>query len=292
MGAAESRIDRMRIDAHQHFWKYDPVRDAWIDGRMSVLKCDFLPEHFIPEMLASGIDACVAVQAGQSENETNFLLELAQQDRRISGVVGWVDLQASNVIEQLQYFSKFTKLCGFRHIVQDEPDDRFLLSESFLRGIAGLQQFGYTYDILIYPKQLSAAIEMVEKFPEQRFVVDHLAKPPVKSGQLEPWAARMKAMASNPNVYCKLSGLVTEADWKNWHTNDFRRYLDVVFDAFGSDRLIFGSDWPVCLLAATYQQVLKLVTDYVQPISRTEKDKIFGLNAIHFYDLTLNTMTA
>lgn len=284
------QIDGMRIDAHQHFWNYDPVRDTWITGAMSVLRRDFLPEHLAAEMPASGIDASVAVQAGQSENETHFLLELGQRHKTIAGVVGWADLRAPNVLERLQYFSQFEKLRGFRHIVQDEPDDRFLLSEAFLRGIACLKQFGFTYDILIYPKQLPAAIEMIEKFPGQRFVIDHLAKPPIKTRQIEPWAGQMKAIAANPNVYCKLSGLVTEGNWKNWCADDFRQYLDVVFEAFGCDRLLFGSDWPVCILAATYPQVEKLIADYTQGLSTAEKEKVFGLNAIHFYDLTMNTM--
>jgi L-fuconolactonase len=280
---------RMRIDAHQHFWNYDPVRDAWITEHMSVLKRNFLPDDLSVEMTATRIDASVAVQAGQSESETRFLLELAHQHKSIAGVVGWVDLRAENVSERLQYFSQFAKLRGFRHIVQDEPDDTFLLSESFLRGIACLQQFDYTYDILIYPRQLPAAIAMVHKFPDQRFVIDHLAKPPVKTRQLQPWAAQIRAIAVNPNVHCKLSGLVTEGDCKAWRADDFRPYLDVVFDAFGADRLLFGSDWPVCLLAATYNQVEKLIAAYLGNLGEAEKDKIFGLNAIHFYNLAMNS---
>lgn len=278
----------MNVDAHQHFWNYDSVRDGWITDAMSVLRRDFLPDDLAPEMAASGMNASVAVQAGQSESETLFLLELARRHKTIAGVVGWVDLRAANLLERLEYFSQFAKLRGFRHVVQDEPDDTFLLSKDFLRGIACLKQFGYTYDILIYSRQLSAAIALVEKFPEQRFVIDHLAKPLVKTGTLEPWAAQMKAIAAQPNVYCKLSGLVTEGNWKNWHADDFRQYLDVVFDAFGSERLLFGSDWPVCLLAAPYRQVKKLIADYTQNLSAAEKDKVFGSNAVHFYGLTMN----
>ncbi|HXN22908.1 MAG TPA: amidohydrolase family protein [Candidatus Dormibacteraeota bacterium] len=283
----------MKIDAHQHFWNYDPVRDAWITEAMSVLRRDFLPEHLGREMDASGIAASVAVQADQSESETRFLLELAQRYKTVAGVVGWVDLRATNLSERLEYFSQFDKLCGFRHIVQNEPDDRFLLSEEFLRGIACLKQFGYTYDILIYPRQLPAAIEIVDKFPDQRFVIDHLAKPLVKNSQLEPWTAQMKTIAANRNVYCKVSGLVTEGDWANWRADDFRPYIDVVFDAFGSDRVLFGSDWPVCLLAATYRQVHELISNYTKDLSAGDKQKIFGMNAIRFYKLRMNsTMSA
>lgn len=283
----------MRIDAHQHFWSYDPVRDSWITEEMAILKRDFLPQHLLPEMEAGAVDGCVAVQASQSENETSFLLELAQRQKKIAGVVGWVDLRAANIIERLKYFSQFKKLRGFRHVAQAEPDDRFLLGETFLRGIAALQQFGYTYDILIYPKQLPAAIEMVSKFPRQRFVIDHLAKPPIKSRQLEPWATQMKAIAANSNVYCKLSGLVTEADWRNWRPSDFRIYLDVVCDAFCTERIMFGSDWPVCLLAATYQQVEQLIASYAERFSQADRDKIFGLNATRFYQLPVDSrMTA
>lgn len=283
----------MRIDAHQHFWNYDPVRNSWITDEMVVLKRNFFPQDLFPEMDSTGIEACVAVQADQSEAETNFLLELAQRNKKIAGVVGWVELCAANIVDRLEYFSQFDKLRGFRHVVQAEPDDRFLLSAPFLRGIAALKHFEYTYDILIYPKQLSAAIEMVEKFPQQRFAIDHLAKPPVRTGQLEPWAAQMKKIAAHSNVYCKLSGLVTEADWKNWHPDDFRIYLDIVCDAFGTDRLMFGSDWPVCLLAASYQQVTKLICDYSKKFSQVDRNRIFGENAIHFYQLAVkNTMIA
>lgn len=279
----------MNIDAHQHFWNYDPVRDGWITDAMSVLRRDFLPEHLAPEMAASGINASVAVQASQSESETLFLIELARRYKTIAGVVGWVDLRAKNLLGRLEYFSQFKKLRGFRHVVQDEPDDRFLLGEEFLRGIACLKPFGYSYDILVYPRQLPAAIEMVEKFPEQRFVIDHLAKPLIKSRQLEPWASQIKVIAANPNVYCKMSGLVTEGEWTSWRTDDFRPYMDVVFSAFGVGRLLFGSDWPVCLVGATYRQVKKLIADYTRDLSAADKGKIFGLNAIHFYNLTTNT---
>jgi L-fuconolactonase len=275
----------MKIDSHQHFWRYDSARDAWITDSMAVLKRDFLPEHLATELTANGIDASIAVQAAQSENETTFLLGLAENDKRIAGVVGWLDLLSPRVAERLEYFSHFKKLRGFRHVAQAEPDDRFLVQEHFVKGLAQLHAFGLTYDILIYPKQLPAAIDLVTRLPEQRFAVDHLAKPEIKSGKTSPWAAQMREIAQNKNVFCKISGLVTEADWKHWEAADFKPYLDVAFSAFGADRLMFGSDWPVCLLAATYGQVKQLIDKYVKGFSQSDQDKIFGGNAARFYGL-------
>jgi L-fuconolactonase len=275
----------MKIDSHQHFWRYDAVRDAWITDAMPVLKRDFLPGQLAPELDANGIDASIAVQADQSENETVFLLDLAGKSSRIAGVVGWVDLLSPRVGERLEHFSHFSKLRGIRHIAQSESDDRFLARHDFVSGVAQLRAFGLTYDILIYPKQLPAATELVSRLPEQRFVLDHLAKPEVKSRSRSPWMTQIKEIAQNKNVFCKLSGLVTEADWKQWKPDDFKPYLDTVFEAFGDDRLMFGSDWPVCLLAANYRQVKQLVEDYVKGHSSSDQEKIFGGNAARFYGL-------
>lgn len=279
----------MTIDSHQHFWKYDAAREAWITDAMQILRRDFLPEQLAIELAANGIDASIAVQADQSENETLFLLDLAERSKRIAGVVGWVDLASSRVDDRLRLFSRFEKLCGFRHIAQVEPDDRFLVQPGFVHGISMLREFGFTYDILIHPKQLPAAIELASKFPEQRFVVDHLAKPAIKTRDSASWAAHIRNIAGNPNVYCKLSGLVTEADWQHWTPADFTVYLDVVFEAFGAERLMFGSDWPVCLLAASYRRVKRLIEDYVDRHAGKEKEKIFGANAIRFYGLKAAT---
>jgi L-fuconolactonase len=276
------------IDAHQHFWRYDAQRDGWITDGMSVLKRDFLPDELLPELAANGVDGCIAVQADQSERETLFLLELAAQHGTIAGVVGWVDLRSPSLVDRLEYFSQFEKLRGFRHVAQAEADNEFMLREDFMRGIGALAEFDFTYDILIYPKQLPAAIRLVDKFPKQPFVIDHIAKPEVKSGRISSWAEQMRTIAANPNAYCKVSGLVTEADWHGWRAEDFRPYLDVVFEAFGVDRLIFGSDWPVCLLAGSYRRVKQLVADYVRIFSDADKAKIFGANAIHFYGLRVN----
>jgi L-fuconolactonase len=279
----------MKIDAHQHFWKYNPLRDSWITDEMSLLKRDFLPEHLIGELCANDIGGCIAVQADQSEAETEFLLSLASRyDSVIQGVVGWLDLSSPQLPDRQAHFAQFKKLRGVRHIVQSEPDDHFMLRPDFCRGIAKLKDFDLTFDILIYPRQLPAAIELAQKFPDQKFVLDHLAKPLIRTKEIGPWGRQIKVLASNPNVYCKLSGLVTEANWTNWQPADFDPYLDVAFDAFGVDRLMFGSDWPVCLLAASYCQVREIIEQYITRFQIDCRAKILGLNAVHFYGLTVN----
>ena len=277
----------MRIDSHQHFWKYNAVRHSWITDEMSVLKRDFMPENLEAELKANGIDATIAVQADQSEEETLFLLQLAGRNTAIAGVVGWIDLCSPGAAKRMKFFAQFEKLRGFRHLVQDEPDDRFLVRDDFVRGIACLRQFGFTYDILIYPEQLPAAVELLARFPEQRFVIDHIAKPEIKTKSRSGWAVLMQNIAAHPNVYCKLSGLVTEADWAHWKKEDFWPYLDIVFDAFGPGRLMFGSDWPVCLLAGSYQQVVEIIEEYLQDCQADIKEKIFGGNAAEFYRLKM-----
>jgi L-fuconolactonase len=273
----------MRIDSHQHFWKYNRVRDAWITDDMKVIQRDFFPADLLPECTANQINATIAVQADQSESETLFLLELAEGNSFITGVVGWVDLCSANVAERLHYFSRYKKLCGFRHVAQAEPDDRFLVRGDFLRGIRGLREWDFTYDILVYPKQLPAAMELVAAVDDQKFVIDHLAKPEIKTSKKKEWESLMRQIAQNPNVYCKVSGMVTEADWRSWKKEDFWPYLDVVFDAFGTNRLMFGSDWPVCLVAASYGQVVGLVEEYLARHVPSAVEKIFGENAARFY---------
>jgi L-fuconolactonase len=275
----------MIIDAHQHFWHYNPVRHGWITDAMVILRRDFLPPDLEPELARNGVDACVLVQVEQSERETEFLLELADRTWKIAGVVGWIDLAAPNIVEKLKNYARFKKLCGFRHIVQDEPDDRFLLRDEIVHGIRALSDFGFTYDILIYPKQLRTALDLVSRLPEQNFVIDHLAKPIIRQNILEPWASQMRAIAKFPNVYCKLSGLVTEAKWESWEEKDFRPYLDVVCEAFGAKRLMFGSDWPVCLLASNYSEVKQLIEGYLRNFSSQEREEIFGGTATKFYGL-------
>ncbi|MCW3463713.1 amidohydrolase family protein [Chitinophaga nivalis] len=275
----------MIIDAHQHFWQYHPVRDAWIDESMAVIRRDFLPADLAPVLAANDVQGCVAVQADQSATETAFLLSLAADHAFIRGVVGWVDLRAADIVAQLEQYAAFPQLKGFRHIVQVEADDRFLLREDFCRGIQALAAHDFTYDILVYPKQLPAVTAFVQQFPEHRLIIDHLAKPAIKAGDIRQWAADIRRIAQAPRVYCKLSGLVTEADWQHWQPADIAPYLEVALEAFGSERLVFGSDWPVCQLAASYEQVKGLITSYISQLSATEQAQIMGGNAISFYQL-------
>lgn len=276
----------MIIDSHQHFWKYDPVRDSWIDDSMKELRRDFLPKDLAPLLKNNGIDGCVAVQANQSENETEFLLNLAQNNTFIKGVVGWVDLRADNIEERLEHYSSNNLFKGIRHIVQAESDD-FMLGKKFQNGISLLKQFDLTYDILVFPSQLRAAIQLVNKFPNQKFIIDHMAKPTIKNGKMVDWKKGIELLVRSQNVYCKVSGMVTEADWKNWKKGDFTKYLDVIFDTFGVDRILYGSDWPVCLLAAEYELQLEIIGEYIAKYSAEDKEKIMGGNAINFYNLNL-----
>jgi len=275
----------MRIDAHQHFWKYTPAAYDWINDEMQVLKQDFLPQHLEPLLKAAGFHGSVAVQAQQTEAETEFLLDLAAQNSIIKGVVGWVDLQADDVEVKLSKLSQNSLFKGVRHVVQAEPDEQFLLRPAFQRGIHLLQQFNLTYDILIYPKHLPVANEFVAQFPEQLFVLDHIAKPFIKDQQLEPWAKHIGELARHANVYCKLSGMVTEADWQHWRPEHFTSYLDVVTAAFGPERIMIGSDWPVCTVAGSYSEVMNLVMNYINKFSAYDQQKILGGNAIKFYNL-------
>ena len=274
----------MIIDTHVHFLKYDKKRDAWITDEMKILKQDYLPAHLIPTLKRNGVDGCVAVQAGQSEYETHFLVELAKTHPEIKGVVGWTDILSKNVEERLQFFSQYNVIKGWRHVVQSEPDD-FLLKEDFQNGIRALAPYNYTYDILIYHYQLKPALEFVSKFPNQKFVIDHCAKPDIGKKNIEEWKVLMKQMAQHPNVHCKLSGLFTETKWKQWSAGDFYPYLDVVFEAFSTDRLMFGSDWPVMLLSGIYVQWKSLLEKYMENFVEEDRLKVFGENAISFYNL-------
>jgi L-fuconolactonase len=275
----------MRIDAHQHFWIYDQREYGWIDDSMAALRSDFLPADLKPELERSGFQGCIAVQARQTLEETRWLLELVERSPFILGVVGWVDLRSPQVRSDLEKFAGNRKLLGIRHIVQSEPDDRFLLQAEFLRGVALLEEFGLTYDILIYPKHLAVASEFVQRFPKQRFVLDHLAKPPLKSGSLNPWARGIRKLASFKNVYCKLSGLVTEADWQAWTPEDIKPYWDVALECFGTTRLMIGSDWPVCTVAGSYARVMDVVKDYLRGCPAETVDGILGGNAQAFWRL-------
>lgn len=271
----------MRIDAHQHFWYYSAEME-WITPAMSVIRKDFGPDILIPLLREHGFDGCIAVQAAETMEETNFLLQLAEEHAFIKGVVGWVDFEDPAFEAQLDGYSAFSALKGFRHILQAQPPEH-MLEPGFINGLHRIKQKGYTYDLLVYPTQLSAVLDLLEKCPGQRFVIDHLAKPSIKTGALEPWATQMKEIAAFENVYCKLSGMVTEAKWNNWQHEDFIPYLDTVSEAFGTQRLMFGSDWPVCLVAGSYDEVVRIIENY---FSADEQDAVFGDTAVSFYQLT------
>ena len=273
----------MRIDAHQHFWRYSAEEYDWIDDSMASLRRDFLPLDLKPELDAAGFDACIAVQARQTLGETRWLLALADENPFIAGVIGWVDLRAESVREQLAELSENPRLLGVRHVVQAEPDDRFLLRPDFLRGIAALQEFDLTYDILIYPRHLPVAVEFVSRFPQQHFVLDHLAKPFIKAQTIEPWASNIRELARFPNVFCKVSGMVTEADWTSWKPEHFQPYLETALQAFAPDRLMIGSDWPVCRVAGSYGKVMSLVIEFLDQHAPDAREKLLGGNAQRAY---------
>ncbi|HEY1895515.1 MAG TPA: amidohydrolase family protein [Terracidiphilus sp.] len=276
---------KRRIDAHQHFWQYNPAEHAWMTDEMAGLRRDFMPQDLKPLLQALDFDGCVTVQVRQSVDETRWLLELADRHDFIRGVVGWVDLRSPDLPSHLDHFAGHPKLVGVRHIVQDESDDSFMLRDDFRRGIGQLAAFGLTYDVLVYPRQLPAAIRLVDEFPGQAFVLDHIAKPPIAEGTLAPWESDLRRLAKLPNICCKLSGMVTEARWKAWQPSDFHRYLDVVFEAFGPDRLMIGSDWPVCILAAEYASAMRIVLDYVRQAAPDAQAGILGENCARFYGL-------
>jgi L-fuconolactonase len=276
----------MRIDSHQHFWEYDPAQYPWITDKLARIRRSFLPADLEPELKAAGLDGCIAVQARQTLEENRFLLRLADQYPFIKGVVGWLDLRSDDVERQLQEFARHPKFVGVRHVAQDESDDRFLVGKEFLRGISKLKQFDLAYDILIFPKQLPAATELVNHFPDQRFVLDHIAKPVIREGLMEPWRTHISELAKASNVMCKVSGMVTEANWNSWKNEDFASYLEVVTEVFGFDRLMFGSDWPVCLLSGAYLSMYSIVEDWFACTSNEGRNRVFGDACVAFYKLT------
>jgi L-fuconolactonase len=275
----------MRIDAHQHFWRYRPETHGWISDAMAVLKQDFLPPDLEPLLSAQGFDGCVAVQAAQALDETRFLLGLADAHPFVRAVVGWVDLLSPDLEAQLESFGAHPRFRGIRHIAQDEPDDRWLARPAVVRGVGALRRLGFTYDILVYARQLPAALALAQALPEQPFVVDHIAKPEIRAGRLDPWRADVRRLAALPHVLCKLSGLVTEAAWDRWTPADLRPYLEVVLEAFGPGRLMIGSDWPVCLLAGDYATVTGAVRDFIGSLSESEQAAVLGGNAARFYGI-------
>lgn len=273
------------IDTHVHFWTYNKVKDAWITDDMRILQKDFLPQNLFPVLKENNIKGAIAVQADQSENENEFLIALSETNPFIKGIVAWVDFQNKNIENRLLYYSKFPIVKGFRHIVQAEPAG-FLENKNFLEGVGLLQKYNFTYDVLIYENQLQEAIEFVEKFPDQKFMIDHFAKPNVKQKSEDAWKKAIERISTYENVYCKLSGLTTEADWTSWKEEDFYPYFDCVTKAFGTGRLVFGSDWPVVKISGGYLKWKNLVENYMRNFSPEDKEKVFEKNAIEFYNLS------
>jgi len=264
---------------------FDPVRDSWITEEMKVIKKDFLPADLLPILKQNGFDGCVTVQSDQSYNENRFQLHNATENDFIKGIVGWVDLASSHVERDFEYLSQFEKIKGFRHVLQGEPQRDLMLQRAFVNGISLLGKYNYTYDILIFKDQLQYLPKFISSFPDQRFVLDHIAKPDIKNNDIDQWKKDISALGQFENLYCKLSGMVTEANWKTWKKEDFKPFLDTVVETFGVEKIMFGSDWPVCLVAASYTEVVAIVEDYFSSFSKNEQENFFGLNAIKFYNL-------
>lgn len=276
--------DKHMIDSHQHFWRYRPERHGWITDEMTTIRRDFQPADLEPLLDKNSIQGCVAVQVDQTEDETLQLLSLANQYPFIKAVVGWIDLRNENLGSRLEYFSTLKKLKGFRHIVQAEGPG-FLAQPQFIDGVRQLRKYSFTYDLLIYHHQMAEAIAFLKQVTDTAIVLDHIAKPPIANREIDQWAKDLATVASFPNVCCKISGMVTEAKWSSWKSADFTPYLDVVFNEFGTDRLMYGSDWPVCLVAASYDEQFSIVREYLSGFSPAEKAKILGGNAERFYNL-------
>jgi L-fuconolactonase len=275
-----------KIDSHQHFWNYNEKDYPWLKDGLEMLRQNYVPENLKEELDKNGFSGSVAVQARQSVEETRWLLSLSRQYSFIRAVVGWIDLQSEKIEENLIEFAGERKFAGVRHVIHDERDINFMLRKEFQQGISYLEDYGLTYDLLIYPRHLKVAGELVKKFPGMKFVIDHIAKPAIREGTTEPWSADLRKLAAYENVYCKLSGMVTEADWANWKPADFTPYMDVVLDAFGPEKIMIGSDWPVCLVAGTYGSVVNLVLDYIGQLSENEQQKIIRDTCMSFYSIS------
>lgn len=272
------------IDTHVHFWNFDPVRDNWINDDMQIIRKDFAPENLLDIYNDLNIEGCIAVQASQSEEENHFLLELAARHEIIKGIVGWVDLLDPDLDERLSHWQNHQLIKGWRHVLQAENRD-FILNPAFIAGVKQLKKYNYTYDLLCYHNQLDAIIQMVDQIPDQPFVLDHCGKPDVKNQTLKEWTENIKTLANNPNVRCKVSGLLAEADWLNWNERELFNCFDVIFEAFGPERVMYGSDWPVVLISRPYQDWFNLVNNYTEKFTTAERQMIFSDNAKEFYGI-------
>ena len=275
----------MIIDSHHHFWKYDPIEYDWIDDSMKVIRKDFLPESLELTIREAGVDGVISVQARQSVEETSWLLEMARQNKFIKGVVGWLPLINDDIEVELEKYSGNKLLKGLRHVIQGEPDPKFMLRKDFNSGVSLLKKYSMAYDILIVERQLPNMIRFVDQHPDQVFVLDHIAKPLIAKHELSLWKENIQELARRENVSCKISGMVTEADFNSWTPPQLQPYFDVVLEAFGADRLLFGSDWPVCLVATSYKNWMDLVQKSISELSKIEQAQIMGENAIRLYQL-------
>jgi L-fuconolactonase len=278
-------LENMVIDSHHHFWKFNPAEYGWIDESMSIIRRDFVAEDLRDAILSAGVDGVISVQARQSMEETHWLLSIANENKFIRGVVGWVPLISDRVKQDLEAVAADPKLSGVRHVIHDETDEQFIAREDFNRGVSLLKEFNLAFDILIVERQLPAAIRFVDRHPDQVFVLDHLAKPKIKTGEREAWAKNIGELGRRPNVYCKISGMVTEADWQNWTQQQLREYFDVALEAFGIERLMAGSDWPVCLLACGYKRWWDILRQWTAEMPEEHKQRFFALNAVKAYGL-------
>jgi len=272
------------IDAHQHFWKYHPQNHAWINDDMKTIQKDFLPEDLEIVLSAQQLEGCISVQVDQTKEETAFQIECARHNPFIKGVVGWIDLMNPLIEKDIEAYKEQKIVKGFRHILQG-AEKGFMLQSNFVNGIRQLAKHQYSYDLLIYANQIQEAIELIKCVEDLPIVLDHIAKPSIKTKSLEDWERDIKSLAKYPNLFCKISGMVTEADWTTWKPEDLRPYLDIVVEAFGVDRLLFGSDWPVCLVASSYEKWLNTIKDYFNNFTISEQEKIFALNCESFYTL-------
>src|ERR1700728_4382554 len=273
----------MIIDSHNHFWKYTAADYGWIDESMSVIRRDFLPGDLRETLESAKVDGCIAVQARQSLDETHWLQGLASENAFIRGVVGWVPLISDHVKRELESVGSDPKLRGVRHVLQDEADEQYMARDDFNRGIAVLKEFGLAFDLLVFERQLPTVLRLVDRHPEQIFILDHIGKPKIKANEREPWTKHIQQLSKRPNVYCKVSGLVTEADWQSWTTPGLLEYFNIVLEAFGIGRVMAGSDWPVCLVACGYNRWWDILRQWVSGLPETEQAQFLGENAIKAY---------
>jgi len=275
----------MKIDSHQHFWQYNPVKHSWINDDMKVIRKSFGPEELSKEIKPLGIEGTVAVQADETEKETSYLLGLADKNEFIKAVVGWIDLRAGNAIERMQYWKQYEKIKGFRSIMQGQQDPAYLTNADFIENIKKLSQYKYTYDLLVYHNQFPSLIKFVDKLPDNKMIIDHLGKPDIKNKNIKDWKSNLKILAQHPGIYCKMSGMITEADYQRWTYDDLKPYLEAAGEYFGADRICFGTDWPVCLVAGAYAQVYEVMDKFSQQLNKEEKEKLMGLNTMRFYGI-------